>query len=180
MFDYVYPDEIESARLITQKLTESHILPWADFFKDKEAIEYFPSYDGTDLERSKSWMERQLMRYTENRYGMQALLDKKSNEFIGQCGLLAQEVDGIAELEVGYHIFKRHWGQGYAPEAARLFINFAFENNLSDSIISIIHVNNLRSQRVADKNGLTREKQTKWLDLDVYIYRINKDNWSNY
>lgn len=180
MEPYIYPDGLESPRLITQKLTESYILPWADFFKDKEAIEYFPLFDGTDLERSKSWIERQLMRYTENRYGMQALVDKKSNEFIGQCGLLAQEVDGINELEVGYHIFKRHWGQGYAPEAARLFINFAFENNLTDSIISIIHINNLRSQKVADKNGLTRDKQTKWLDLDVYIYRINKNNWRNY
>ncbi len=179
MEPYIYPDGLESPRLITQKLTENHILPWADFFKDKEAIEYFPLFDGTDLERSKSWMERQLMRYTENHYGMQALVDKKSNEFIGQCGLLAQEVDGINELEVGYHIFKRHWGQGYAPEAARLFINFAFENDLTDSMISIIHVNNLRSQRVADKNGLTREKQTKWLDLDVYIYRVNKRNWNN-
>ena len=69
-----------------------------------------------------------------------------------------------------YHIFKRYWALGYAPEAARLFINFAFENELTDSIISIIHVNNLRSQRLAEKNDLVCEKQANWLDFWMFIF----------
>ena len=88
-----------------------------------------------------------------------------------------QEVDRETEIEVGYHIFKRFWGQGFAPEAAKLFIDYAFKNNLSNSIISIININNIRSQQVAEKNGLVREKQTNWLDLNVYIYRIKKEDW---
>jgi RimJ/RimL family protein N-acetyltransferase len=104
---------------------------------------------------------------------MQALIHRQTGAFIGQCGLLAQEVDGVQELEVGYHIFYKYWGQGYAPEAAKGFLQHAFENKLADSLISIIDVRNLKSQRVAEKNGLVREKQTRWSELDVFVYRIS-------
>ena len=53
-----------------------------------------------------------------------------------------------------------------------MFINYVFEKKIADSVISIIHVKNLRSQRVAEKNGLKIEKQILWNDLDVYIFRI--------
>ena len=105
---------------------------------------------------------------------MQAILNIETNEFIGQCGLLTQEVDDKKELEVGYHVMKKHWGKGFAPEAAKLFIDFAFENNLTKSIISIIHKENIKSQKVALRNGLTKEKETNWKGMDVYIYRIEK------
>jgi RimJ/RimL family protein N-acetyltransferase len=136
----------------------------------------FPDYGlKTELERAEQWIKWQLDRYKNKRFGLQALIDKKTNNFIGQCGLLVQEIDGITEVEVGYHIFKKYWGQGFAPEAAKLFIDYAFNNNLASSVISIIHTKNTKSQRVADKNCLEREKETKWRDIDVYVYRIKKN-----
>ncbi len=180
MTAYIYPENLQTIRLITRKLIGEDIVKWADFFKDKEAVEFFPnlglsSYD----DRSKYWINKQINRYAENRFGLQALIEKKTNNFIGQCGLLKQEVDGKKEIEVGYHIFKKNWGQGFAPESASLFIDLAFKNNLADSVISIIDVGNIKSQRVADKNGLEREKKTKWEDFDVYIYRIDKQRWKS-
>ena len=123
-------------------------------------------------ERATHWVNKQLNRHADNQFGLQVLIDKNTNEFIGQRGLLQQTIDDKTEIEVGYHIFKKYWGQGYAPEAAKLFIDYAFQNKLMDSVTSIIAVNNKKSQRVADKNGLIREKQTTWSGLDVYIYRI--------
>ncbi len=175
---YFYPDQLESSRLITRKLVAVDTAAWAHFFADKEAVALFPDFGLTTHEaRASHWIEKTLARYADNRYGLQALIEKSSNNFVGQCGLLAQEVDGIYELEVGYHIFKKYWGQGFAPEAAKIFIDFAFKYNLSDSIISIIDIRNVNSQRVAEKNGLTRGKQTRWMDLNVYIYRMAKSDW---
>ncbi|MEP6793004.1 MAG: GNAT family N-acetyltransferase [Saprospiraceae bacterium] len=176
--NYIYQDLLHSPRLKTRFLTRDDIVKWTAFFKDEEAIALMPTYGlNTNEEKATRWIEKQLDRYATNRMGHQALIDIKTNAFIGQAGLLVQEVDGIAELEVGYHVFKKYWGQGYAPEAARLFLNHAFENNLSDSVISIIDTRNIKSQRVAMKNGLQVEKQTTWSDLNVYIYRIQKANW---
>ncbi len=171
----MYQDNLESKRIITRKLTNEDASLWAEFFADKESVEYFPpSGLSTNLEQATNWVNKQLDRYATNRFGLQVLIDKQTNQFVGQCGLLMQEVDGVIELEVGYHVFKKYRGQGYAPEAAKLFIDYAFKNNLADSVISIIDIRNIRSQRVAEKNNLIKQKQTKWSDLDVYIYRINK------
>lgn len=175
MAAFSYRDNLESKRLLTRFLTTEDILTWADFFNDKEAVEFLPTFGlSSNLERAEYWIQRQLNRYKENNFGLQALIHKKTNEIVGQCGLLKQEVDGQIEIEVGYHIFKKLWGQGYAPEAAKLFIEYAFKNDLADSVISIIDIQNIKSQIVADKNGLKKEKQTKWSGIDVFIYRIRK------
>jgi ribosomal-protein-alanine N-acetyltransferase len=175
MTTYIYQDNLESERLLTRKLAMDDIKMWAEFFKDQEAIEFLPNtgFSSTDV-HAKHWVEKQLNRYADNQFGLQVLIDKKTKQIIGQCGLLKQSVDEQAEIEVGYHIFKKHWGQGYAPEAAKLFIDYAFHNDLTNSVTSIINIKNVKSQRVADKNGLTKEKQTVWSGLDVFIYRIKK------
>ena len=175
MDKYFYTDKLQSNRLSTRYLTQADSAAWATFFEDKEATEFLPNFGlNTEKEWAQHWINRTLNRYAEKTYGLQALFDNKTNQFVGQCGLMTQSVDYLKELEVGYHIFKKYWGQGYAPEAAKLFIDFAFKNSLADSIISIINIDNIRSQRVADKNGLIREKQTRWNNLDVFIYRIHK------
>jgi [ribosomal protein S5]-alanine N-acetyltransferase len=169
---YLYHQHLQSDRLRTRFLTPDDATAWLEFFRDSRAVELFPDFGlATAEEKAHYWINRQVQRYHDKRYGLQALVHKQTSELIGQCGLLQQEVDGQQELEVGYHILPRYWGHGYAPEAARLFIHYALDNHLADSVISIIDIRNLKSQRVAEKNGLLREKQTRWSDLDVYIYR---------
>ena len=177
---FTYEDGLQTDRLITRFLTPEDIPAWAAFFKDKEALEFLSTFGfNSDIDMSKFWIEKQLLRYKENRFGLQALIHKETNEFIGQCGLVSQQVGGVAEMEIGYHIIKKYWGQGYASEAAKCFMNYAFTNNLAPSLISIIDINNIKSQRVADKNKLTRERQTTWAHHNVYIYRITKEKWQN-
>ncbi len=170
---YQYEDNLESERLITRFVNRNDVRDWSEFFKDPVSTQYFPSsFFASHEDPSETWINRQLKRYAENRYGLQALIDKQSGQLVGQCGLLVQEVDGVAELEVGYHILTRYRGLGFAPEAAKRFIDYAFANRLSDSVISIIDTRNAPSCRVAEKNGLQREKTTYWSGIEVFIYRI--------
>lgn len=176
---YKYQEHLETERLRTRKLSKDDILIWSEFFSDKEAVEFMPSDEASsNTKLAKNWIDKQFSRYATNRLGLQALIHKNTNQFLGQCGLLVQNVDGKKEIEVSYHILKKFWGKGYAPEAAKRFIDYAFENNLTTSVISIIHTDNIRSQKVAEKNGLKREKKTMWAELDVYIYRISKEDWN--
>jgi RimJ/RimL family protein N-acetyltransferase len=88
--------------------------------------------------------------------------------------LLLQSVDGINELEVGYHLFKNYRGKGYASEIAQFLKQYAFTHNLCDSIVSIIHIDNMKSQKVAERNGMKREKTTMFFDNEHIVYRIFK------
>lgn len=175
MHTYHYPDQLETERLITRYLTEADIPLWMEFFKDPESIEFFPQYKEMTHEASAiEWIGRQTTRYANQQYGMQALIEKSTGALVGQCGLLAKEIDGIPELEVGYSILKKYWGLGYAAEAARLFIDYAFENNLVGSVISTIAPGNMKSIRVAEKNGLVFEKISPWQNMELCVYRLPK------
>ncbi len=105
---------------------------------------------------------------------MNALISKESGALVGICGLLVQTVDDQEELEIGYSVLPKFWLKGYAFEAAQKCKEFAFENNFSESVISIIHVDNVPSQKVAQKNGMYLEKTTTYKNNPVHIFRMNQ------
>jgi len=176
----MYLDGSETNRLFIRKLEFSDIAIWETFFEKNNFLPFL----GLDLTlnkkaQSKNWIERQLWRYENNKFGHHALIDKQTNKLIGQCGLLTQEIDDKIETEIGYHIIPEYWGKGYATEAAKKFRDFAFEKDLCNSLISIIDIRNIASQKVAEKNSMRKTKQVRYNSLDVYIYRIEKDEYKN-
>jgi [ribosomal protein S5]-alanine N-acetyltransferase len=162
----------ESARLLFRKLEASDYATWLSFFKDPLWSKYWSMKEQTPEEHCRQWLDKIFERYANGKGGMNVLIDKKTGAFIGQCGLLIQTVDDIEELEVAYSMMPQHRGKGYAPEAAKKCIDFAFANRLCESLISIIHENNIESQKVALKNKLSVDKYTTFDNNPVRIYRI--------
>ncbi|MFC2125388.1 GNAT family N-acetyltransferase, partial [Bacteroidota bacterium] len=151
---------IDTKRLTARKITMNDKETWLEFLQGDDRPEFI-SFAGPTLEDSKKWIERQLNRYKKDGYGLMALIKKETGDMVGHCGILIQEVEGIKETEVGYHIIPRFRNQGYATEAAMAFRDYIFEHDLSESVISLIHVDNMKSQRVAEKNGMKRDFITK-------------------
>ena len=173
-----YPANHETKRLDIRLLNESDIEPWTHFMADPLAIKYFHPFKTEDAASNASkWIDKQLKRYAAGTYGLQSLFEKETRNFVGQCGLLTQEVNGRIELEIGYSLIPAFWGNGYALEAARFFRDLAFDLKLSPSVISLIHPENIASQKVAEKNGMERSASSRWHDVDVYVYRINNPNF---
>ena len=165
----------ESARLRFRMLLVNDFDTWIELFKEEGVGEFLGMASiPTPEEQCQKWFELTLNRYENDLGGMNVLMDKNTGEFIGQCGLLVQEVDNITELEIGYSILPKFWNQGYATEAARKCIEFAFQHDFADSIISIIHVDNIQSEKVAQKNGMDLDKQTVFKEMPVNIFRVNR------
>ena len=102
------------------------------------------------------------------------MIAKDTDELIGQCGLLVQKVDEKQELEIGYSLLPKFWNKGYASEAAIRAKEIAFGHNYSESLISIVHTDNFRSEKVAMKNGMKFEKTTTFKDMPVNVFRVNR------
>jgi [ribosomal protein S5]-alanine N-acetyltransferase len=168
-------DTLETDRLRFRRLTMGDADELMEFFSNAEAMRFF-NLKVNDRSVCETWIEQQLERYKKGS-GLCALVDKHSGRLAGQCGLLFQEVDGAAELEVGYDLIPRFWGKGYATEAAIACRDLAFTGCGIESLVSIIDVGNIRSQKVADRNGMKPGKRTRWRDYDVIIYRITRGEW---
>ncbi len=176
--EYSYKDKLQSNRLRTRFLTVGDIEPWSHFFEDLEGTRFLLNPDKLGHhQRAALWIEKQLKRYENREFGLQALVDIETGAFIGQCGLLEQEVDGNIEIEIGYHLFKQHRHKGYATEAASMFKHYGFDELELPTIVSIIHIDNVDSQAVAGRNGMHLSGQSKKWDIDVLIYRVNRDVW---
>lgn len=166
----------ETERTILRPLETADIAALAPFFEDREALRFFPpAGDLSPTQQAETWIDRQLTRYRENRYGLLAITDKTSGALLGMCGLLTQNVNGRQELEIGYHLLPIQRGKGLASEAAQYFKRFAFRHNLAPSVISIIHTENIASQRVAERNGMQRTISADFHSIPVYIYRIGTE-----
>lgn len=168
-----------TARLIFKLVDRSYFEVWMEFFEHPDSARFLGLQDiGTPKDQCKEWFRRVEERYQNDLGGLNALIDRNTKEFIGQCGLLIQEVDGKKELEIGYSILPRFWNLGYATEAAIKCRDFAFHNNFAESLISIIHTENIKSEKVAEKTGMVKTKLTEFKNLPVNIFRINKSDWT--
>ncbi len=83
-------------------------------------------------------------------------------------------VDDIEEIEIGYRLHPDHWGQGLGTEAARAVRNYGFDNLKLPRLISLIHPDNVASRRVAEKNGMTPEKETIFRGFPTIVYSISR------
>ncbi|MEQ8909057.1 MAG: GNAT family N-acetyltransferase [Vicingaceae bacterium] len=164
----------ESERLSYAPLSFKDVSVWETFVLNPKATQYFPEHMQAKPGLAKQWIQGQMKRYAENSFGLMAIRKKQNHEFIGQCGLLIQEVDGKKEIEIGYHLLPKYWGKGYASEAAQMFKQIGFEDYFASSIISLIHTENIPSQKVAERNGMKKDGKTTHKNLDAYIFRINR------
>jgi RimJ/RimL family protein N-acetyltransferase len=76
--------------------------------------------------------------------------------------------------ELGWRLSSTSWGHGYATEAALAARTDAFTRLGLRELISIIHPDNTRSRRVAEKAGMTIERQVPnpTINRDVDVWQI--------
>lgn len=159
-------------RLLFRKLLPSDFDTWLPFHEDPRTSEFWDGLPQEPKIACQQQFNRVFERYEKGLGGMNAVLLKSTGALIGLCGLLVQTVDGTQELEVGYSLLPRHWRKGYATEASKKCREFAFENRLVESLISIIQIDNIPSQRVALKNGMYLDKTTVYNNNQVHIFRV--------
>lgn len=173
-------DGQETERLKLRLLQDSDYDTWIDLFRGTEFGKFLGmGHLQTAEEQCDLWFEKVKARYENDRGGMNVLVDKQTGEMVGQCGLLVQDVEGSAIMEVGYSLLPKHHGKGYATEAATKTRDYAFEQGYADEIFSIIHIDNKPSAEVAVRNGMQVYKSTDFLGMPVDIYRITREEWKD-
>ncbi|MCT8136662.1 GNAT family N-acetyltransferase [Anaerobacillus sp. CMMVII] len=159
---------LETERLVLRKFRADDVPFLYEIFSDQETMAYYPA--PFSQEKTENWVKRSQERYRADGYGLWAVCRKDTLACIGDCGLVKQEVDGKAEVEIGYHINKRYWSKGYATEAALACKEYGFDKLNLDKVISIIDPNNKPSIRVAEKIGFTKEKESFIFGKNHEIY----------
>jgi [ribosomal protein S5]-alanine N-acetyltransferase len=168
---------LETSRLLLRHLVMDDLDELFALYRNPEIRRYFP--EGV-LTRDETREELEWHMHGHPRHpelGLWATVYKESGKFIGRCGLLPWEIDDRLEVEIAYLLDRAFWGQGLATEAARGIMEYGFGRLNLSRLICLIDPDNIASQRVAEKIGMTLERKVDGIDGDNYptlIYAIEK------
>jgi ribosomal-protein-alanine N-acetyltransferase len=163
---------LKTERMVLRQMGIADVDDLMDIFSDPVSMRYYP---GTkSRQEAEDWVRWTLGSYRDHGFGQWVAILKDSGEFAGQCGLTVQEVEGKDEVEIGYLFLRKFWGRGLATEAAKAARDHGFYTLGYKRLISLIDPGNLASRRVAEKIGLTLEKEVwKW-GKRICLYAIRE------
>jgi RimJ/RimL family protein N-acetyltransferase len=145
-------------------MTPDDLDDMAALLSDPEVMRYYPHPKTRD--QSSAWITWNQQLYHTHGYGLWLLSLRDTAVFVGDCGLTPQQVDGVTEIEVGYHVRACLQGRGLATQAAAACRNYARDVLKVDRLIAIIDPHNQPSQRVAENLGLvvarTSDNHGRW------------------
>src|SRR3981081_1299769 len=106
-----------------------------------------------------------------------AVLVRPNSTLIGYCGFLHWHLDGVDEIEIGYRLHPDYWNKGLMTKAAGAVRDHAFRDLKLPRVISLIHPENIPSRRVAEKMGMTIEKETTFKDFPTIVFALSREVW---
>lgn len=156
--------ELRTARLVLREPTDDDADAFAEASTDPEVMRYIGGGGVGSRDGSLNAIRRYRSFWEQDGLGTFVLERRADGVVIGRTGLQAwnpvdwctgarSEIGATAEIEIGWMLARRHWGQGYATEAALAVRDWAFGEVGLERLISLIHPDNRASIRVAEKIG---------------------------
>jgi len=106
-----------------------------------------------------------------------AVVPRGEKNLIGYCGFFHHPEHGIDDIEIGYRLHPAYWSRGLMTEAARAVRDHGFRDLKLTRVISLVHPDNVPSRRVAEKNGMTVEKEITFRSFPTLLYSITRERW---
>jgi RimJ/RimL family protein N-acetyltransferase len=166
-----------SPRLVARRFAPGDLMDFVAMRADPE-VARFQSWENFAEEDGRAFLELLALRHPGEPGWFQLALERKEDRaFIGDCALNIMEGDE-RQAQIGYTIAREHWGKGYAGEAVRALIFYAFHSFSLHRIFASVDPLNVASVRVLERTGFTKEahfRQSEWFKgawADDAIYAL--------
>lgn len=180
----------KSDRLVFRPLSETDLDLAIEQWTDPDVVKYVADKTYTEEELAEE-MPIVVRRCAGGCIGIWCLIDKATMEKLGTALLLPMPVelddtdwdlvvgDQIPEgdIEIGYILKKSAWGKGYATEACKRLLKFAFEESPLEEVVATIDAENATSRKVLEKSGLIYQGLVRAYAVDIPGFRITRQQW---
>ena len=162
-----------TSRLTFREMEHSDLDFMAGLLGDADVMRYY-ARPKTRAE-ARAWVDWNVGLYRDRGFGLWLIEHGETGQPVGDCGLTPQVVDGVEEIELGYHVHPDFQGRGLATEAAIAVLDYARSTLGRHRIVAIIDPLNTPSKRVAERAGLRKERATLWKDRRVEVFASGPD-----
>jgi [ribosomal protein S5]-alanine N-acetyltransferase len=148
---------LSTERLGLRRWIDSDITPFAEMNADADVMEYFPKT--LTYSETLEMVQRINLHFDKNNFGLFAVEDKITKEFIGFTGFSIPTFDSFFTpcVEIGWRYKKEKWGHGYATESAKACLKYGFDTLNFSKIVSFTSSANRKSINVMEKIGMAYE-----------------------
>ena len=180
---------LKSERLLLRPLAKTDVELEIEIGTDPEVMKYVAEPDTEDS--VVRGMPNYIKRCAGGCIGVWCVVDRSTKEKLGTAILLPLPIeeddtnwDLVAgdelpdgDIEIGYMLKRSAWGKGYATEATKRLLKFAFEETPLEELVATIDSENTASQRVLEKCGLVPEGMRRAYAEDCPGFRITRQQW---
>jgi RimJ/RimL family protein N-acetyltransferase len=165
-------------RLLLRPFQDQDLPAWADLNADPEVMEFL----GPPLTRGQSdaIAAASNRRHEIEGIGFLAIERLSDGALLGTAGL-QREPWYPDDLELGWRLARKYWGNGYATEAARSWVDYAFTDLDLPRVISITDAPNRKSIAVMQRIGMTFDHMAQLEEdgetFEAVIYSITQRAW---
>jgi len=165
---------LQTPRLLLRMFRQTDIDAYARICADPDVMRFL---GGTPMSRGEAWRQMAMFlgHWQLRGYGMWAVEERETGTLVGRVGFL--EPEGWPGFELAWTLGRPHWGRGFASEAARAALDYAFTTLGRERVISLIHPDNPRSIRVAERLGEHVEGEAEVNGWHLRVYAIRKEAW---
>lgn len=167
----------ETERLILREIHPSDVEGYFELDADPDIHRYLPSTPIQTKDQALASIAFIRQQYIDNGIGRWAVIDKKTNYFIGWAGLklITERTNNhINYYDLGYRLIKKSWGLGLATEAAHACLLYAFKNLPTNEVFAMADCENAASNKILAKVGLTLIETFEHGGIKCNWYKIDK------
>ena len=148
---------LETERLTLRELTHDDAAFTLELLNEPAYKKFIADRGIRDLDGARGYLENSpLASYARFGFGLWRIGLKSTDEPIGMCGLIKRDV--LPDVDIGYALLQRYWGQGYAYEAAAATLDYGYRILKIKRIVAITAPDNIASSRLLEKLGLQFDK----------------------
>ena len=173
---------IETDRLVMREMIEEDAKELFELDSDPKVHKYLGNKPVKNLEQSIEILKNVLQQYKDFGIGRWAVIDKKTNDFIGWSGLKFEKMlvkDKRDYYDLGYRFKRKYWGKGIASETAIESLKYGFKTMNLKEICAAAQVENIASNKILKKVGMKYIEQFDFEGAKCNWYKIEKSDWLN-
>ena len=131
-------------------------------------------YLARNMEEASAKVRERMLLFDQSKLGKFPIFLRATGELAGTCGLGPFEMDGRAEVELGYRLCLKFWGQGYASEAAAAMLGYGFGDLKAVRIMAFAVPQNKASLRVLEKLGFAYLRDFLHAEIPHCLYELSR------
>lgn len=164
---------LETDRMILRPYEAADIDAMAAMFDDPE-VTAFTYLGRRDRAQTQTVLDGYMSFLAEHGWGMLAMLDRTTGEYLGEVGLFVSPMGSVA---LRYALARAGWGKGYATEASAAVIDDTFDRLGLDRLVAGVKFENPASLRVVEKLGFVYQETVTSGAHTFGLFGITADAW---